>query len=92
MIVTNFGSLLVIIGMEKWAGQFTKLSVLKLSRLADISHGQSEKNHVFNILADIQKWELEDYISTIMDLEFNTQVDDASLPEVHAAGYVLLKF
>ncbi len=33
-------------------------------------------------VAEVLKWELEDYISSIMELEFNTQVDDASLPEV----------
>ena len=31
-------------------------------------------------IADIQHWELEDYLATIMDQEFHTTVDDASLP------------
>lgn len=31
-------------------------------------------------IADLQHWELEDYLATVMDQEFRTTIDDASLP------------
>lgn len=32
---------------------------------------------------DVQSWELEDYLSVLMDREFNTSVEDTSIPTVH---------
>lgn len=36
----------------------------------------------YNILVDVQSWELEDYLCVLMDQEFHTSVEDASLPMV----------
>lgn len=33
--------------------------------------------------ADLQQYEVEDFIAELMDQEFNTVVDDGSLPQVH---------
>lgn len=35
------------------------------------------------VSADLQQYEVEDFIAELMDQEFNTVVDDGSLPQVH---------
>lgn len=35
--------------------------------------------------ADLQQYEVEDFITQLMDQEFDTVVDDGSLPQVHRA-------
>uniref|UniRef100_A0A8C6TQT6 Pre-rRNA-processing protein TSR2 homolog n=1 Tax=Neogobius melanostomus TaxID=47308 RepID=A0A8C6TQT6_9GOBI len=52
-------------------------------------YGQQKADWMVDVLqqyfhdnADLQKFEVEDYISTLMDQEFDTVVDDGSLPQV----------
>ncbi|XP_072305500.1 pre-rRNA-processing protein TSR2 homolog [Eucyclogobius newberryi] len=52
-------------------------------------YGQQKADWMVDVLqqyfhdnADLQQFEVEDYISTLMDQEFDTVVDDGSLPQV----------
>ncbi|KAJ0036523.1 hypothetical protein NQD34_005200 [Periophthalmus magnuspinnatus] len=52
-------------------------------------YGQQKADWMVDVLqqyfhdnADLQQYEVEDYISTLMDQEFDTVVDDGSLPQV----------
>ncbi|KAJ0047453.1 hypothetical protein NL108_000745 [Boleophthalmus pectinirostris] len=52
-------------------------------------YGQQKADWMVDVLqqyfhdnADLQQFEVEDYISTLMDQEFDTVVDDGSLPQI----------
>uniref|UniRef100_A0A3B3ZFP6 Pre-rRNA-processing protein TSR2 homolog n=1 Tax=Periophthalmus magnuspinnatus TaxID=409849 RepID=A0A3B3ZFP6_9GOBI len=57
-------------------------------------YGQQKADWMVDVLqqyfhdnADLQQYEVEDYISTLMDQEFDTVVDDGSLPQVGKKMY-----
>lgn len=44
------------------------------------------------VSADLQQYEVEDFIAELMDQEFNTVVDDGSLPQVHTKTTAITVF